>query len=327
MSPGISFEKFLAESSSDRELIAVLLTAARGGAQISRELRHAGLSGETGLTGGTNVQGEAVKKMDAISNEILVGAYRDAGDAAMAASEEMEEPVEISRSASYAVLFDPLDGSSNVDTGGSVGSIVSVQGRPAAGWTGKDSLLQPGTAQAAALYLNYGPATTLVVTLGAGTHLFQQDPASEEFVLTARDHRIPERGKVYATNEGQRAYLHPSTRRFLEFLQAPDKANGRPYSTRYSGCMVTDIHRILLEGGIFFYPADRKDPKKPHGKLRLLYECDPMALIVEQAGGMASTGRGRLLEVPPTKIHERVPIYIGSRHEVHLAEEFETGRR
>ncbi|HEU5181249.1 MAG TPA: class 1 fructose-bisphosphatase [Candidatus Polarisedimenticolia bacterium] len=327
MSPGVSFDKFLAESSSDRELIVVLLTAARGGAQISRELRRAGLSGETGLTGGTNVQGEAVKKMDAISNEILVGAYRDAGDAAMAASEEMEEPVEISRSASYAVLFDPLDGSSNVDTGGSVGSIVSVQRRPAAGWTGRDSLLQPGTAQAAALYLNYGPATALAVTLGAGTHLFQQDPASGDFLLTGRDHRIPDRGKVYATNEGQRAYLHPSTSRLLEFLQAPDKAEGTPYSTRYSGCMVSDVHRILLEGGIFFYPADRKDPKKPQGKLRLLYECAPMAMIVEQAGGMASTGKGRLLEARPTKIHERVPIYIGSRHEVSLAEAFETGRR
>jgi fructose-1,6-bisphosphatase I len=327
MNLGITFKQFLEEASPDGELRAVLLTAARGGAAISKELRRAGLKGETGLTGGTNVQGEDVKKMDVLCNEILVEAYRDAQDAAMAASEEMDEPIELSRSAAYAVLFDPLDGSSNVDTGGCVGTIVSVQRRPAGGWSGKDSLLQAGTAQAAACYLNYGPATTLAVTLGAGTHLFLQDPASGEFVLSVRSHRIPERGKVYATNEGQRAYLHPATRRFIEHLQTPDKTDGRPYSTRYSGCMVTDIHRILLEGGIFFYPADTKDPRKPHGKLRLLYECSPMGMLVEQAGGRASTGKGPIREVRPSKIHERVPIYIGSPKEVTLAEEFETGRR
>src|SRR5262245_8973155 len=164
MRPRISFEQFLEQSSPDRELARVLSTAARGGASISRELRRAGLAGETGVTGGTNVQGEAVKKMDVIANELMLEAFRDAGDAALAASEEMEEPIELSRSAAYAVLFDPLDGSSNVDTGASVGTIVSVQRRPPGGWGGKDSLLQPGTAQAAACYLNYGPATSLAVT-------------------------------------------------------------------------------------------------------------------------------------------------------------------
>jgi fructose-1,6-bisphosphatase I len=187
--------------------------------------------------------------------------------------------------------------------------------------------LQKGSLQRAACYLNYGPATTLVLGVGGGTHLFCLDAKTSEFVLAARDWRIPGRGKIYAVNEGQRAFFHPATRKFLDHLQLPDPAEGRPYSTRYSGCLVTDVHRILLEGGIYLYPSDTRDPRKPHGKLRLLYECAPLALIVEQAGGKASSGRGPILEVQPQAIHERVPLFIGSRHEVSLAEEFEAGRR
>ncbi|MCI0409907.1 MAG: fructose-1,6-bisphosphatase, partial [Acidobacteria bacterium] len=311
MNAQTSLSRFLSGSGIPPNLAKVLLTAAAGGKRISRELRRAGLSGETGITGDKNVQGEVVKKMDLLANEILVEAFRSAGDAALVASEEMEEPLVLFPGAPYSVLFDPLDGSSNVDTGGSVGTIVSVQRVPPDGGLGRESLLQPGSTQAAACYLNYGPATTLVLTAGSGAHLFSLDPDSEDFILTMPSLQIPKRGKVYATNEGQRAYHHPGTRKFLEYLQTPEKSDGRPYSTRYSGCLVTDVHRILLEGGIYFYPADTRDPKKPHGKLRLLYECAPMGMIVEQAGGRASTGRGPISEVQPTQIHQRVPLYVG----------------
>jgi fructose-1,6-bisphosphatase I len=327
MNQRVNLGQFLEEAGTLPSLTQVLLTAARGGLAISRELRRAGLSGATGVTGGTNIQGEVVKKMDVLANEILVETYRAAGNVALVASEEMDEPVVLAPGAPHSVLFDPLDGSSNVDTGGSVGSIVSVQHASRQGASGRESLLMKGSLQAAACYLNYGPATTLVLTTGSGTHLFCLDPANEEFVISARSLRIPARGKVYAANEGQRAYFHPGTRRFLEYLQAPEKSEGRPYSTRYSGCLVTDVHRILLEGGIYLYPSDSRDPRKPHGKLRLLYECAPMGMIVEQAGGRASTGAGPLAEVQPTEIHQRVPLFIGSPTEVTLAEEFESGRR
>jgi fructose-1,6-bisphosphatase I len=323
----ISLASFLTGSGAPEELVKVLLTAAAGGIAISRELRRAGLSGETGSTGETNVQGEAVKKMDTLANEILVEAFRSAADAAQVASEEMEDPLTLAPGMPYSVLFDPLDGSSNVDSGGSVGSIISVQRAPRGGALSRESLFQKGSAQAAACYLSYGPGTTLVLSAGTGTHLFMLDPEIEEFVLTTASLRIPSRGKVYATNEGQKAFYHPGTRKFLEYLQTPETSDGRPYSTRYSGCLVTDVHRILLEGGIYLYPADTRDPKKPHGKLRLLYECAPMGMIVEQAGGRASTGTVPISEVQPTEIHQRVPLFIGSPHEVSLAEAFETGSR
>ena len=327
MNDRTGLSRFLADSGTPQELTRVLLTAAAAGTRISRELRRSGISGETGSTGGTNVQGELVKKMDTLANEILVEAFRSAGDAAMVASEEMEEPLILAPDAPYSVLFDPLDGSSNVDIGGSVGSIISVQRAPRGAELSRESLLQKGSGQAAACYLNYGPSTTLVLSVGLGTHLFCLDPDGEDFFLTLPSVRIPGRGRVYATNEGQRTYYHPGARRFVEYLQAPEKSDGRPYSTRYSGCFVTDVHRILLEGGIYFYPADSRDPKRPHGKLRLLYECAPMGMLVEQAGGKASTGKGPISEIQPTEIHQRVPLYIGSPHEVSIAEEFEAESR
>jgi fructose-1,6-bisphosphatase I len=327
MAAGVHPARFLDDAGVPRELKAVLVSATQAGIQIARELRRGGLSGVTGTAGGTNVHGEVVKKMDVLANEILVEVFRSEGGVAQVASEEMAEPLVLSREAPYSVLFDPLDGSSNVDTGGSVGTILCVQTSPGGKSLSGEMLLQKGADLAAACYLNYGPATSLVLTTGAGAHLFCLDPASETFVLITRDLKIPRRGKVYATNEGQRNYYHPSTRRFLDHLQASDPSDGRPYSTRYSGCLVTDVHRILLEGGIYLYPSDTRDPKKPHGKLRLLYECAPLAWIVEQAGGRASTGRGPIAEVTPSELHQRVPLFIGSPYEVGLAEEFEAGKR
>lgn len=327
MAAGVHLPRFLDDAGVSGDLRAVLLSAAQAGIQISRELRRAGLSGVTGTTGDTNVQGEVVKKMDLLANEIMVEAFKNEGGVAQVASEEMAEPLVLSREAPYSVLFDPLDGSSNVDTGGSVGTILSVQASTRAKGPRVEMLLQKGADLAAACYLNYGPATSLVLTTGSGAHLFCLEPTSETFVLITRNLRIPKRGKVYATNEGQRNYYHPSTRRFLDHLQASDPSDGRPYSARYSGCLVTDVHRILLEGGIYLYPSDTRDPKKPHGKLRLLYECAPLAWIVEQAGGRASTGRGPIAEVTPSELHQRVPLFIGSPYEVGLAEEFEAGKR
>jgi len=324
--PHATLAGFLRTSSVPSGLAEVLLLAARGGIRIADQLRLAGLAGVLGSTGNTNVQGETVKKMDILSHEILLETLHEGGRVSLIASEEMEDPLTLPGGGEFSVLFDPLDGSSNIDTDGCVGSIFSIHRLPAGRPTGREALLRKGSEQAAAGYMNYGPATVLVFTTGAGTHQFTFDPKRGEFLLTAGPMRIPQRGKVYATNEGQRVYWHSSTRRFIKHLQTPDKSDGRPYSTRYSGCLVTDVHRILLEGGIYLYPADTRDPKKPYGKLRLLYECAPLAMVVEQAGGKASTGREPIQEVQPADIHQRVSLYIGSPADVTLAEEFEAGR-
>jgi fructose-1,6-bisphosphatase I len=320
-------DEFLQGTAVAADLAEVLSAAARAGARIAEELRLAGLAGILGSAGGTNVQGEAVKKMDVRSNEILVDTFRDAGVVSRVASEEMEDPLEIQGGGPWSVLFDPLDGSSNLDVDGCVGSIFSIHRLAPGTPPGGQVLLRRGLEQAAAGYLSYGPATVLVFTVGHGVHQFTFDPQSRAFQMTAREIRIPRRGRVYATNEGLRSFWHPSTRRFIDYLQTPDQAGEHPYSTRYSGCLVADVHRILLEGGIYVYPADTRDPKKPHGKLRLLYECAPLAMIVEQAGGEASTGREPIRQVLPHELHQRVPLYIGSPTEVALAEDFESGRR
>ncbi len=325
--PSGTLHEFLREGSVPADLAAVLLRVAEGGARIAKELRLAGLAGILGSTGDTNVQGEAVKKMDVLSNEILVETFRRGGEVSIVASEEMDEPLVLPGKGLFGVLLDPLDGSSNIDIDGCVGSIFSIRRLPPQRVPEGKSLLRKGEEQTAAGYLNYGPATVLVFTAGTGAHQFTYDPDRDQFRLTARGIRMPRRGRAYAANEGQKAYWHASTRRFVEHLQHPSKEDGRPYSTRYSGCLVSDVHRVLLEGGIYLYPADTRDPKKPHGKLRLLYECAPLAMVVEQAGGMASTGRQPVREVEPTELHQRVPLFIGSAEEVALAEDFEAGRR
>jgi fructose-1,6-bisphosphatase I len=323
----LSLDRFLGEIRAEEGVSRLILTIARGAERIASVLRRAGLAGALGSAGETNVQGEAVQKMDRISNQILVDAVREERTACRVASEEMEEPVSIREGAGYAVLFDPLDGSTNIDTGGTVGTIFSVRRADPRSGGGASDLLRPGTEQIAAGYVNYGPSTVLVLTVGEGSHLLTHDPGPGRFLVTQRGLRMPPRGKYYATNEGQRAFWHPPTLRLVEHLQTPDKTDRRPYSTRYSGCLVSDVHRILLEGGIYLYPADTRDPGKPSGKLRLMYECAPLALVVERAGGRASTGRGRILEVAPTSLHQRVPLFIGSAREVGLAEELESGRR
>jgi fructose-1,6-bisphosphatase I len=253
----------------------------------------------------------------------MVSALRETKACAALVSEEAAEPVEMEAGGTHALVVcaDPVDGSSNLDVNGSVGTIFSL--RPSKGKTpAGPAALGPGTDQIAAGYVMYGPATTLVYTVGHGTHGFTLSPETGEFLLTHPDMRIPRRGKTYGINEGNIHTWHPGQRAFVEHLKTPDKVAGRPYSLRYSGAMVADVHRTLLDGGLFMYPADCSDPKKPKPKLRLLYEVAPMGLIVEQAGGRASTGWERVLDVVATDYHQRAAVILGSPEDVATADEF-----
>jgi fructose-1,6-bisphosphatase I len=291
---------------------------------ISQELAHAALRDQLGYAGGSNLTGDQVKKLDVWGHEIMTAALRKSGMCAALVSEEAPEPIEMYEGKGpngLVVACDPVDGSSNLDVNGTVGTIFSL--RPSRGLDpAGPAALGPGTEQVAAGYVMYGPATTLVYTAGHGTHGFTMDHASGEFFLTHPNIRIPKKGKVYGINEGNISTWHPGQRAFVEYLRTTDKASGRPYSLRYSGAMVADVHRTLLEGGIFMYPADMRDPAKPKPKLRLLYEVAPMSMIVEQAGGRSITGTERVLDIKATDYHQRAAILVGSPDDVTLAEEF-----
>lgn len=309
-------------------LTALLSAIGLVGKTLARDMRIAGLLNILGTTGETNVQGETVKKLDQIANETFIEVLQRDGVAGALASEEMEKPVFVSspgRQAPYMVLFDPLDGSSNTDVNMPLGSIFSIVAPKKADQSPCDSdLLQKGTDQVAAGYLLFGPSTMLVFTTGKGVHGFTLDPNVGEYQLSHGGIKIPSRGKVYAINEGNYQKWPAGTKQYIDSLKKQDKATGRPYSGRYSGCLVADVHRILLGGGIYLYPGE---VEKPEGKLRLLYEANPMAMVVEQAGGRASTGAARILEVEPKKLHQRVPLIIGSADDVSEAEAFIQGKR
>ena len=282
---------------------------------LAAKVRKAGLNDVLGTTGRTNVQGETVQKLDQMANDLLmhcIGYRRSVG---VMASEEIEGPVEITetgRSGKYIVLFDPLDGSSNIDVNIPTGTIFSILVRPDRGDWGASGdvtaeILQAGAKQVAAGYVLYSSATTLVYTTGNGVHQFVLDPEIGAFVLVGERLKIPDRKKVYSVNEANSASFPKEARDYLDWT----KTSG--YSSRYVGSFVADFHRILMQGGVFLYPPTAK---APHGKLRLMYEANPMAFIVEQAGGKATTGRDRILEVTPTALHQRVPVFLGSRDEV-----------
>ncbi len=297
---------------------------------ISYHVNKAGLSGILGLTGKTNVQGEEVQKLDEYANETLTHAMEAGGHLCVMASEESKDPIAIPDGypkGKYVLLFDPLDGSSNIDVNVSIGTIFAIYRRRSPdGKPGTlEDLLQKGRDLACAGYVVYGSSTMLVYTTGQGVAGFTLDPGIGEFLLSHETIRVPERGKVYSVNEGNSRWWHENVRRYVDHLKQEDKGTGRPYSSRYIGSLVADFHRNLLTGGIFMYPADHKDPAKPKGKLRLMYEANPLAFIVEQAGGYASTGEGAILDVEPKELHQRVPLYIGSREDVRLAERFVRG--
>ncbi len=291
---------------------------------ISLEVNKAGLVDILGFTGDQNVHGENVKKLDIFANDMMIKAMDHGGHLCVMASEEEEDIIHIPPEfyiGKYVLLFDPLDGSSNIDANVSIGTIFSIYRRvsPDGGPGTMQDCLQPGFKQVAAGYIIYGSSTIFVYTAGNGVHGFTLDPSFGEFILSHKNIRTPKKGKIYSINEGNYLYWHPGLKKYIKWLQEEDKATGRPYTSRYIGSMVSDIHRNLLYGGIYMYPADSRSP---NGKLRLMYECNPMAFIVEQAGGRASNGKQRILDIKPETLHQRTPIFIGSEEDVLLVEKF-----
>ncbi|MGE5402606.1 MAG: class 1 fructose-bisphosphatase [Ignavibacteriales bacterium] len=309
------------------ELSAVLSELVLAAKVISLEVNKAGLVDIIGYTGYSNIQGERVRKLDVFSHEVLFKAMDHGGHMCVMASEEEENIIPIPpnfKKGKYVLLFDPLDGSSNIDANVSVGTIFSLYKRitPDGGSDGKlEDCLQPGIKQVAAGYVLYGSSTILVYTTGHGVYGFTLDPALGEFLLSHNNIRIPPASKIYSINEGNYKYWHPGLKKYIKYLQEEDDSTRRPYSSRYIGSMVADIHRNLLYGGIFMYPADSRNP---NGKLRLLYECNPMAFIVESAGGRASNGYKRILEIVPGSLHQRTPFFVGNEEDVKMVEKFIT---
>ncbi len=288
---------------------------------VNRDMRRAGLIDVTGATGQVNVQGEVQQKMDALAHREFVLALRRGGECCLIGSEEHAEAIPLNTTngadGQYIVLLDPLDGSSNIDVNVSVGTIFSIYRLPEGyGEPDLEAALQPGTNQVAAGYVVYGSSTMLVYTTGSGVNGFTLEPSIGEFLLSHPDIRT-ERGGIYSVNEAYYNAWPEGLKRYVKWMQAPDK--DRSYSARYIGSFVSDFHRNLLKGGIYMYPATKSSPE---GKLRLMYEANPMAFIVEQAGGAASDGRGRILSKQPEKLHQRAPLFIGSKEMVERAEQF-----
>jgi fructose-1,6-bisphosphatase I len=310
MAAKVMVEQHVGESAG-AELGAVFGALARAASEIARKIRLAGLSDVYGAYGAVNVQGEQQQKLDVFANDVMMRAMGELPSVAAAVSEEDEEPVAFDHEgAQYIVIFDPLDGSSNIDVNVNVGTIVSVQ---KIGSTGLDEALkQPGSEQVAACYVVYGPSTVMVVTTkGSGVAAFTLDDAGE-FVRSTESMHMPEQGPYYSTNEANAASWPAEYREYLAMLLRGE-LGGKAYSSRYIGSLVADFHRTMLKGGVFLYPPTDKAPK---GKLRLLYEANPLAMIAEQAGGAAVNGPERILDLLPEAIHQRTPLIVGSKREV-----------
>ncbi len=288
---------------------------------ISREVNKAGLVDVLGFTGERNVQGERVKKLDEYANSILIHRMSKAGVLCAMASEENADLIEIPREypkGEYFLIFDPLDGSSNIDANVNIGTIFSIYRRRGEidDEVTLSDVLQPGREQVAAGYILYGSSTMLVLTTGEGVDGFTLDPGVGEFLLSHPNIQIPEQGRIFSVNAGYQAYWDEPTREVMSYFTGMDNAIGRPFSLRYIGSLVADFHRNLIYGGIFLYPSDRRDPMKPKGKLRLTCEANPMAMLVEQAGGLATDGVNNILDIEPEHVHQRVPLFVGSRNDV-----------
>ncbi|XP_022950704.1 fructose-1,6-bisphosphatase, chloroplastic-like [Cucurbita moschata] len=319
----------------DAELTIVLSSISMACKQIASLVQRASISNLTGVQGAVNVQGEDQKKLDVVSNEVFSNCLRSSGRTGIIASEEEDVPVAVeeSYSGNYIVVFDPLDGSSNIDAAVSTGSIFGIYSpndECLGDIVGDDSTLgtteqrcvvnvcQPGSNLLAAGYCMYSSSIIFVLTIGQGVFAFTLDPMYGEFVLTQENIQIPKAGKIYAFNEGNYQLWDDKLKKYIDDLKDPGPS-GKPYSARYIGSLVGDFHRTLLYGGIYGYPRDKKSK---NGKLRLLYECAPMSFIVEQAGGKGSDGHQRILDIQPTEIHQRVPLYIGSVEEVEKVEKY-----
>ncbi len=315
-STGRPLEDYLEAQGARAGLGAVIRDLALAATDIAAQVNRAGLAGILGEAGQTNIHGEDVKKLDLVANEIIVDTLRASGSVCGMASEEVDEPIPASpggEASSYVVLFDPLDGSSNIDVNVSIGTIFSVYHRLGGpGQATVEDFLRSGREQVAAGYFVYGSSTMLVYTLGDGVDGFTLDPDSRTFRLTHEGLCTPERGKIYSCNEGNYDKWDDGTRRYVDSVKT-----GRGYSARYVGSFVADVHRNLIKGGIFLYPGTvNSSGGHPKGKLRLMYEANPMAMVAEQAGGMATDGERPILEIPAEDIHQRVAVVIGSRDDV-----------
>jgi fructose-1,6-bisphosphatase I len=293
---------------------------------VNREVNKAGLMDILGESGSTNIQGETQQKLDVYANEQFISALRSGGECCIVASEENEDIIpimdEVSKDARYIVAIDPLDGSSNIDVNVAIGTIFSIYRRKSTtGLATLDDVLQKGVEQVAAGYVIYGSSTMLVYTTGKGVNGFTLDPSIGEFCLSHPNMKIPQDGVIYSINEGNYVHFPKGVKQYIKYCQVEDKATNRPYASRYIGSMVADLHRNLIKGGIFIYPVTFS---APNGKLRLVYECNPMAFIIEQAGGRATDGSRRILELDVTELHQQSPIFIGSANMVQCAEDFLT---
>ena len=324
----ITLEEFIIKQQSltpnaTGQLSGLLRDISIAAKMVNREVNKAGLVDILGAAGTTNIQGEEVKKLDVFANDTFINALKTSGECAGIASEENEDIIIISeegRNSPYVVAMDPLDGSSNIDVNVSIGTIFAIYKRKnAAAYCELNDFMQPGTQQIAAGYVVYGSSTMLVYTTGNGVNGFTLDPSIGEFCLSHPDIKIPGSGSTYSLNQGGYTKFPAGVRAYIDYCQGIDTDNKKPYSLRYIGSMVADLHRNLIKGGIFIYPPTDDAPK---GKLRLLYECNPMAFIVEQAGGMATDGNTRIMELLPTSLHQRTPIFIGNKAMVEKAESF-----
>jgi len=326
MAPKISLTRFLVEEqrvdgSIPAQLRLLLEVVARACKSISLAVNKGALGGVLGVSEGSseNIQGEIQKKLDIIANDVLIEANEWGGHLAAMASEEMEGIHVVPNrypQGEYLLLFDPLDGSSNIDVNVSIGTIFSVLKKPEGAGVSEQDFLQAGARQVAAGYCIYGPQTTLVLTVGDGVSMFTLDREQGSFVLTQRNIQIPEDTKEFAINMSNMRHWDEPVKRYIdECLQGKEGPRGKDFNMRWIASMVADVHRILTRGGVFMYPWDKREPEKA-GKLRLMYEANPMGWIVEQAGGAASTGRERILDVQPTKLHQRVAVVLGSKNEV-----------
>lgn len=286
---------------------------------VNRDVRKAGLSDILGSHGTTNIQGEEQKKLDVIANNMFISSLARSGEVCMIISEENDDIffVDGADSEKYIVAIDPLDGSSNIDVNASIGSIFSIyQRKKNLSSPSMEDCLQKGKHQVAAGYFIYGSSTMLVYTTGSGVNGFTLDDGIQEFCLSHPNIQIPVDGKIFSLNEGNQDEFSEGVRDYIAFCKEKDKESSRPYTARYIGSLIADFHRNLIKGGIFLYPATLS---APNGKLRLLYECNAMAFLVEQAGGLASSGDGRILDVRPIELHQRTPLFIGSKNMVEKA--------
>ena len=322
MQKGMKLDEFLINH-TNLEMAKLLLALAEGCKVIGRLVNNAGLNDITGTTGETNVQGETVQKLDDLSNKILMDYLTASETCAGYLSEENEGIVTLRANAPYTISVDPLDGSSNIDVCAPIGTIFAINERVSQlGAVTEADFLQKGDNTKAAGYVIYGSSTILIFSVGKGVYGFTLNTQDGEFRLSNVDMKTPEKGKIYSINQGNIGKFTDGMKNFIQYCVESDKETSRPYSLRYIGSMVGDVHRNLLKGGIFMYPANKGETK---GKLRLLYECIPMAFLQENAGGMATDGNQRILELQPTEVHERSAIFIGSKNLVEKAHEFLKG--